>query len=168
MTNLNKLGNNECCPKFNQEKQDEKTYNWDHKQFIKASVPAFFHIPLPPMIGKKIKNLMKIAEDSKKLETNKEDILLLFADPSAFRSDLFLSVTVKVPNANNTDISGTFMSKVFDGAYKEVPKFIKRMGAYLNKQHKKAKNYYLHYAYCPKCAKEAGHNYMVLLAEVDE
>ena len=120
------------------------------------------------MIGKKIKNLMKIAEDSKKLETNKEDILLLFADPSAFRSDLYLSVTVKVPNANNTDISGTFMSKVFDGAYKEVPKFIKRMGAYLNKQHKKAKNYYLHYAYCPKCAKEAGHNYMVLLAEVDE
>ena len=168
MSNLNKLDNNECCPKFNQKKWDEKTFKWEHKQFIKASVPTFFHIPLPPLIGKKITNMMKMAEDSKKLETNKEDILLLFADPSAFRSDMYLSVTDKVPNANNTGISGTFMSKVFDGAYKEVPKFLKQMRAYLNKQHKKAKNYYVHYAYCPKCAKEAGHNYMVLFAEVEK
>lgn len=160
--------NKECCPKFNQKKWNEKTFNWDHKQFIKESVPTFFHIPLPPMIGKKITNMMKMAEDSKKLESNKEDILLLFADPSAFRSDLYLSVTDKVPNANNTEISGVFMSKVFDGAYKEVPKFIKKMDAYLKKQRKKANNYFVHYAYCPKCAKEAGHNYMVLFAEVDK
>ena len=168
MSNLKELHNKECCPKFNQDKWDEKTFKWKHKQFIKESVPTFFHIPLPPMIGKKITNMMKMAEGSKKLESNKEDILLLFADPSAFRSDIYLSVTDKVPNANNTDISGTFMSKVFDGAYKEVPKFLKQMDAYLNKQHKNAKNYYVHYAYCPKCAKAAGHNYMVLFAEVDE
>jgi hypothetical protein len=168
MSNLKELHNEECCPKFNQDKWDEKTFKWKHKQFIKESVPTFFHIPLPPMIGKKITKMMKMAEGSKKLESNKEDILLLFTDPSAFRSDIYLSVTDKVPNANNTDISGTFMSKVFDGAYKEVPKFLKQMDAYLNKQHKKAKNYYVHYAYCPKCAKEAGHNYMVLFAGIDE
>ncbi len=160
--------NKECCPKFNQEKWDGKTFNWDHKQFIKESVPTFFHIPLPPLIGKRITNMMKMAEDSKKLAFNKEDILLLFSDPSAFRSDLFLSVTDKVPKANNIDISGTFMIKVFDGVYKEVPKFIKIMDAYVKKQYKKTKNFFVHYAYCPKCARKAGHNYMVLFAEVEK
>ena len=159
--------NKECCPQFNQNKWDEKTFEWKHNKFIKASVPTFFHIPLPPMIGKKITNMMNMAEDSKKLESNKEDILLLFADPSAFRSDMYLSVTDNVPNANNINISGTFMSKVFTGAYKEVPKFIKKMNAHVKNQNKKAGNYYVHYAYCPKCAKEAGHNYMVLFAEID-
>ena len=109
---------------------------------------------------------MKMAEDSGKLSDEKEDILLLFNDPTAFKSDLYLSVTNTVPNAENITLSGTFKSKVFDGAYKEIPKFIKQMDTYLSKQDKKANNYYVHYAYCPKCAKEAGHNYMVLFGEV--
>jgi len=72
MSNLKELHNKECCPKFNQEKWDEKTFDWDHKQFIKESVPTFFHIPLPPLIAKKIKNMMKMAEGSKKLESTKK------------------------------------------------------------------------------------------------
>ncbi len=80
--------------------------------------------------------------------------------------DLYLSVTNTVPNAENITLSGTFKSKVFDGAYKEIPKFIKQMDTYLSKEDKKANNYYVHYAYCPKCAKEAGHNYMVLFGAV--
>ena len=156
----------ECCPKFHSDKWDEKTFIWDHKKFIKASVPTLFHIPLPPMIGNRVTKMMKLAEDSKKLSADKEEILLLFNDPSAFKSELFLSVTDTVPNAENITLSGTFMSKVFDGAFKAVPKFIKQMDAYLAKQGKKASDYYVHYAYCPKCAKEAGHNYMVLFAEV--
>ncbi len=156
----------ECCPTFHPEKWDEKTFNWDHKKFIKASVPTLFHIPLPPMIGKKVTKMMKLAEDSKNLSDDKEEILLLFNDPSAFKSDMYLSVTDTVSGAENRTISGTFMSLVFDGAYNAIPKFIKQMDNYLAKQEKKASDYYIHYAYCPKCAKEAGHNYMVLFAAV--
>ena len=156
----------ECCPTFHPEKWDNKAHHWEKKKFIKASVPTLFHIPLPPMLGKKITKMMKMAEDSGKLSDEKEDILLLFNDPTAFKSDLYLSVTNTVPNAENITLSGTFKSKVFDGAYKEIPKFIKQMDTYLSKEDKKANNYYVHYAYCPKCAKEAGHNYMVLFGEV--
>ena len=158
----------ECCPKFHSDKWDEKTFIWDHKKFIKASVPTLFHIPLPPMIGNRVTKMMKLAEDSKKLSADKEEILLLFNDPSAFKSELFLSVTDTVPNAENITLSGTFMSKVFDGAFNAVPKFIKQMDSYLAKQDKKARDYYVHYAYCPKCAKEEGHNYMVLFAMLDQ
>jgi len=40
------------------------------------------------------------------------------------------------------------------------------MDAYLQKRKEEAEKYYVHYAYCPKCAKEAGHNFMVLFAQL--
>lgn len=74
-----------CCPVFLAEKWNEKTFQWENKKFIKASVPTFFHIPLSPMIGNRIKRLMKRAEDTHKLSDNKDEILLLFTDPHAFK-----------------------------------------------------------------------------------
>lgn len=156
----------ECCPTFNPEKWDKKTFNWNQKQFIKASVPTLFHIPLPPMIGKRVTKMVKMAEDSKNLSDDQEEILLLFNDPSAFKSDMYLSVADTVIGAENTTISGTFISKVFEGPFNAVPKFIKQMDTYLAQQHKKANDYYVHYAYCPRCAKKAGHNYMILFAKL--
>ena len=166
MKEVTQSANGECCPEFHPEKWNEKTFNWDHKRFIKTSIPTLFHIPFPPMIGKRITKMMKLAEDAEKLDENKADTLVLFADPSPFRSEIFLSVTDEVPDAENAALTGTFMSQVFDGDFNAVPKFIHEMDASLDKQGKKAKNYYVHYAYCPKCAKKAGHNYMVLFAEV--
>jgi hypothetical protein len=162
---MNKV-NEECCPKFNPAKWDEKNFEWKEKKFIKASVPTFFHIPFSPMLGKKITNVMKIAEDAQKLSASKDDILLLFSHPHPFKSELYLSVTGPVPDIVNCTISGKYLSKVFDGEYKKLPSFIKEMEVDLNSQNKKAKKYYVHYAYCPKCAKDFGHNYMVLFADI--
>ena len=158
--------NNECCPVFRPEKWSEKTFNWENKKFIRAWVPTFFHIPLPPMIGNRITRLMKLAGDAKKLEAEKEDILVLFTDPNAFMSEIYLSVTDRVPKARNTVLSGRFITKVFDGAYNDIPKFIKEMDIYLMNLNETAKRYFVHYAYCPGCAKKTGHNFMVLFAEV--
>jgi len=154
-----------CCPKFDVTKWNEKTYEWNNKHFIKESIPTFFHIPFPPMIGKKITKMWKMVEESKKGDPL-EDTLLLFTDPHPFKSELYLSVNGDVPNANNVQISGTFEGKVFDGPYNAIPKFIKEMNEYLAKKDKKAKKYYVHYAYCPGCAKKYGKNHMILFAEV--
>lgn len=48
-----KTTKNECCPEFNPKKWDEKTFDWNNKQFVKETIPTLFHIPFPPMIGKK-------------------------------------------------------------------------------------------------------------------
>lgn len=157
---------NECCPVFHPKNWDEKTFNWHNKTFIKATVPTLFHIPFPKTIEKKITNLMKMAEDSNKMPENPEDILMLFTDPNPFKSELYLSVTGHVPNADNMTITGEFLTKVFDGSYNALPKFMKQMNAYLSQQGKTAKKYYVHYAYCPKCIKKYGHNYTVLFAEI--
>ena len=157
---------NECCPVFHSKNWDEKTLKWNNKPFIKAAIPTLFHIPFPKMIEKRITKMMKMAEESNKMPENAEEILLLFTDPHPFKSELFLSVTGNVPNAENTTISGEFLTKVFDGSYNDALKFIKQMNSYLGKQGKTAKKYYIHYAYCPKCVRKFGHNYQLLFAEV--
>ncbi len=158
--------NKECCPEFNPEKWDGKTFTWENKPFIRESIPTFFHIPFPSSIGKKVVKLMKLAEDSKMEEKNPEEVLLLFRDPSAFRSEIYLSVAGAVSGADNAGISGTLISKVYAGPYNAIPKFIKQMNEYLNSLGKKAGDYYIHYAYCPKCAKKYGNNYMIIFARV--
>ncbi len=167
MTTSNEKIKEECCPPFNIEKWDGKTLVWDQKPFIKASVPTMFHIPFSKKLGKKITKLMHQAEYQDSLEKDKTNTLLLFTDPHPFRSDMYLSVSGRVPKANNVNLSGAYISKVFDGPYRAIPTFMKEMDRQLKLEHKKAKKYYVHYAYCPKCAKERGHNYMVLFAALN-
>ena len=94
------------------------------------------------------------------------DALVLFHDPSPFRSEIYYSVAQEVSGANNTSLSGTYFAGVFEGPYNSVPKHMKAMDKHLASQNLKAKDYYVHYAYCPKCARKFGHNYMILFAEV--
>ncbi|MBS3079089.1 hypothetical protein J4218_03135 [Candidatus Pacearchaeota archaeon] len=156
----------ECCPKFNPSKWDGKTFVWKNKFFIKESIPTLFHIPFPPMIGSRITKMMDLAEKSKKVSSKKDEMLILFHDPSAFRTEIYVSVTGNVSNRNNVKISGTFIARVFTGDYGDIPKLMKQMKEYLLKKGKTAKDYYIHYAYCPKCVKKYGNNYMIFFAKV--
>ncbi len=160
------MESNECCPKFNTDKWDKKTFNWDNKKFIKDSIPEIFHMPFPSMIDKKITRMWKSIEDNKAASINKEDTLILFRDPTPFKGEIYISVEKEVSNEENIHISGTFISRVFDGGYNDIPKFIKTMNEYLKEENKVAKDYYIHYAYCPKCAEKYGHNYMIIFAQV--
>lgn len=158
--------NNQCCPEFKPEKWDKKTWRWDNKKFIKDSLPTFFHMPFPPMIGKKITRMWTAVETAGAAAPDKTDTLILFRDPSAFKSEIYISVEKEVPAENNVAISGDFVSMVFDGGYNAVPKFVKIIDRYLAETGKKAKDYYIYYAYCPKCAEKFGHNYMIIFAQV--
>ena len=156
----------ECCPEFDVEKWDKKSFTWDKKLFIKESIPAFFHMPLVTMIDNKTKKMGALVRKANADIPDITDALLLFHDPSAFKSEIYYAVTREVEGANNTSISGTFEAAVFDGPYDAIPKYIKEMEAHLSNDGKKARDYYVHYAYCPKCAVKHGHNYMILFAQV--
>jgi hypothetical protein len=158
--------NQECCPEFKKEKWDKRVFSWDQKLFIKESIPTLFHFPFPPMIGKKMKKMCALADKSEADMPDVTDALVLFHDPSAFRSEIFYSVTKEVEGAKNTDLSGNLTARVFEGPYNAVPKYIKEMDKELTLENKEAKDYFVHYAYCPKCAKKFGHNYMILFARV--
>jgi len=154
-----------CCPQFSIEKWDGKILEWKEKTFIVDSIPAFFHIPFPPMITKM---MARMWEKVQAVDKNQkiEDILVLYHDPSPWRSEFYVSTNVNIPNAKNVILSGTFITKVFDGPYNAVPKWIAEMDKVLEKDGKKAYKYFIRYSYCPECAKFYGHNYATLFAQV--
>lgn len=155
----------ECCPVFDPSPWDNKTHNWIDKLFIRDYLPQFFHIPLPIMMGKVIGRMQKKIEDAG-ANPEKKDFIMLAYDPSPWKSELYMNVTKEVPGTENVKLTGTFITRVSDGPYSNIPKYIKEMDSYLASQGKKAKKYYFYYTTCPKCAKKHGHNYIVTFAEV--
>jgi hypothetical protein len=155
----------ECCPVFDPNPWDNKPHDWVNKPFIKDHLPQLFHIPFPPMMGKVIGRMWNKAQESGAAPEIK-DFLLLAYDPSPWKSELYMAVSKEVPDADNVAITGTFFSKVFDGPYNHVPKYIKEVDSYLTCQGTKAKKYYFYFTTCPKCAKKYEHNYIVAFAEM--
>lgn len=162
---MDRKNKDQCCLKFDPKPWDQKTHYWKNKLFIKETVPQLFHMPFPPMIGRMIHRQWKKAQDAG-ADPKMKDFLWLSYDPSPWKSEHYIAVTRKVPNAINVKITGTFISKVFDGSYNAVPKWAKEMDEYLEKKNKKAKKYYFYFTTCPKCAKKFGHNYVVAFAQV--
>jgi len=77
-----------------------------------------------------------------------------------------MAITKEIPDADIVKLSGTYMSRVFDGPYSQIPKYLKEMNGYLASHKMKAKKHYFYYAYCPQCSKKYGHNYIAVVAEV--
>ena len=165
MTFENKETNN-CCPEFDPEPWNEKTHNWKDKPFIKGTVRQIFHRPFPSSIKNTVGQMWQKAQDAK-ADPDIKDFLLLAYDPSPWKSELYMTVKKEIPRAENVKLSGTFLSKVFDGPYNAVPKWIKEMEKYVSSKGKKTKKYYFYFTTCPKCAKIYGHNYAVAFAQVE-
>lgn len=109
---MEKLPETGCCPRFGPKPWNEKEIKWKDKSFIKDHITSFFHIPLN--FGKVIvKNMGKI-EKEKALPSRP---ILLSDENSFFSSDIYIAVKKKIPNAINVKISGTFLTKVFEGSY---------------------------------------------------
>jgi effector-binding domain-containing protein len=162
---MNENDKNVCCPRFDPEPWNEKSVVFENKLFVRKDLPQIFHMPLPGTIGRMITKVWKDVEAAGAKPADK-DFLWLAYDPSPWKSEHYIHVTREVPGAENVKLSGTFATKVFDGPYNDVPKWIKDMDKYLSSQGKKAQKYYFYYTTCPKCAKTYGHNYVVMFAQI--
>jgi effector-binding domain-containing protein len=152
---------NICCPRFNPEPWDEKEVVWKNKKFAQDRVVSFMHIPLN--FSQVMKRIMKKIEAS---NVKCEDMIVLTDEDSLWGTNVFVSVSGDVKDAQMTTISGTFLAKVFEGSYKNMGNWIKEMKQYVKSKNKEIKKLYYYYTTCPKCAKEYGKNYTVLLAKI--
>jgi hypothetical protein len=150
-----------CCPRFNPEPWDEKQIAFEDKLFLKDHVRSFLHIPLN--FGRVMAKNMATIEEAGALAPEQ---LVLSDEKSLWGSDIYIAVGKEVPGAEMTRVSGTFLSKVFEGPYSQTGKWVKGMKAYVESQGKEFKDLYFFYTTCPKCAKVYGKNYVVLLAAV--
>jgi hypothetical protein len=150
-----------CCPKFNPKPWDEKEIIWKDKLFLKDHVRSIFHIPLN-FDRVMVKNMERIKEAG---ALNPES-LMLSDENSLWGADIYIAVAKGVPGAEMKKISGTFLTKVFEGPYKNAGKWAKEMEAYAKAKGAEIKKMYFFYTTCPKCAEFYGKNYTVILAEV--
>jgi hypothetical protein len=150
-----------CCPRFNPEPWDEKEVTFEGKLFVKDHVRSFFHIPLN--FGKVMVRNMEMLQRAEALAP---EPLLLSDEKSLWGADIYIAVSKEISDAEMVRISGTFLTKVFEGPYKDAGKWAKAMTDYVKDKAKEMEKMYFFYTTCPKCAKVYGKNYTVLLAKV--
>ncbi|HOX41238.1 MAG TPA: hypothetical protein PK263_03520 [bacterium] len=150
-----------CCPRFDPKPWDEKEFEWEDKKFIKGSVKTFMYMPLN--FGGVISKLMKMVDDS---GAKCVDNLCLSDHTSKWNMDIYLAVDKEIPGAENVTLSGKYLSKVYEGDFKETGKWGKDFENYAKGEGKEIKKWYMWYTTCPKCAKAYGKNYVVTIAQV--
>lgn len=150
-----------CCPRFHPEPWDKQEITWMNKKFVKDRVRSFLHVPLN--FGSVMIRNMGLIEAA---DAKHDEMIVLADDNSLWGADVYIDVAKDVPNAQMATISGTFLTKVFEGPYKNIKTWIGEMTDYVKSQGQDVKKFYFYYTTCPKCAKKYGKNYVVLLAQV--
>jgi hypothetical protein len=164
-TMVKDVSETQCCPKFDPEPWHDKEVRWERKLFVKDTVTQLMDKPLIESFGRAVAEMWKRIEDAG-ANPDSNDFIMLATESSPSEGELYIHVTKEVPNAENVRLSGTYITKVFDGPYSAAPKWIEEMTRYANQEGKTVKNHYLYYTTCPKCAETYGHNYTVAFAEI--
>jgi hypothetical protein len=158
---MNRPSTHECCPEFNPAPWDDKAFEWHDKRFIKGHVCTLFYMPIG--FGKVIVRLMGLAE---KAGAKHPDDICLSDHTSKWNMDLYLAVDKEVPGAENATLNGNYISKVYEGAFKNTGKWCEDFKTFVSQKGYSIKKQYMWYTTCPKCSKKYGKNYVVLFAEV--
>jgi hypothetical protein len=150
-----------CCPRFNPEGWDEQELHFKDKLFVKAKTRSIFHIPINmssvfPKIFSAIDHAQAQAKD---------EFIVLSYDPSAWTGEHYFSVTNDVPGQKMVHMTGDYLTKVFEGPYKNAPEWEKEMEEFVKSKGKQVKKTYFFYTTCPKCAKFYGKNYVVAVSK---
>jgi hypothetical protein len=151
-----------CCPRFNPDGWDGQELHFEDKPFVKATTRGIFHIPIN--MGSVFPKTFEAIEAANAVDT--EQVIVMSIDPSAWRAEHYFAVTRDVPGQEMVRLSGNYMTKVFEGPYKNAPQWGKEMQAYVRSKGKQPGKVYFFYTTCPKCAKAYGKNYVVGIAEV--
>ena len=152
------MSSGECCPKFDPAPWDGKTFTWKEKRFIKARVFTLMYMPMN--FGSVIKRLDAAV---RKAGAAMPDNMGLSDHTSKWNMDLYLAVDREIPGAENVTLSGEFLSKVYEGPFKDTGKWCKEFEAFAASRKAGIQKMYLWYTTCPKCAKKYGKNYVAIL-----
>lgn len=150
-----------CCQKFDPTPWDGKVLEWSNKKFIKDKVFTLFYMPMN--FGSAMKRMMAKVKNA---GATTADYVCLSKHTSKWNMDVLLAVDKEIPDAENVTLSGKFLSKVYEGNFKDTGIWCKDFTEYAKGKGMEVKKMYMWYTTCPKCAKKYGKNYTVIVAEV--
>lgn len=151
-----------CCPRFEPQPWDNQELHFKDKRFVKAKTRNVGHIPLN--MGRVFKRTFQAIEEAG--AHSDEDFVVLSHDPSAWSGEHYFSVTKDVPGQEVFYLTGDYITRVFEGPYKEAPIWQREMEQTAEAQGGRAKKTYFFYTTCPKCAKHYGKNYVVAVTQL--
>lgn len=151
-----------CCPRFHPEGWDEQELRFEDKPFVRASTRSLFHVPLN--MGTVFARTWAAIEQAHAAE---QGMLVLSHDDSAWHAEHLFAVEHEVPGAEMVRLTGTFLTKVFEGPFSDAPRWMGEMQRYVEAKGKTLEGLYFFYTTCPRCAKAYGKNYVVALARVE-
>lgn len=150
-----------CCAPLDAARWNERRVTWQDKPFLRDRIRAFLHVPL---------NFGAVMQrDHAAIETAgayPEEPIWLTDEVSPWGSDIYVAVDREVPGARTERLSGTFLTKIFEGPYRDVRKWMSAMEEYVHGQGEEIEKIYFFYATCPKCARRLGKNQVVLFAKL--
>jgi hypothetical protein len=152
-----------CCPPFDPSPWDRQEFRFQDRMFVRDRTYNFLHIPLN--MGRMVHRTWNKIQSA---GAASEEFVMLSTDPSPWRGEHYFSVSKEVPNADNVTLSGLFLTKVFEGPYRDAGKWVREAQAYVESKGRTLKRLFFYYTTCPKCAKHYGKNYVVAFAEVQE
>jgi len=152
----------ECCPPFDPKPWEDRILEWDNKKFVKESVLTFFYMPLN--FGQKMKKLDSAVT---KAGATFAGSMGLSDHTSKWNMDIYLEVDRDVPGLTNTNLSGRFFTRVYEGSFNETGKWCKDYEEVAKARGMSIKKWYMWYTTCPKCAKKYGKNYVVIVGQVE-
>ncbi|HPT66088.1 MAG TPA: hypothetical protein PK257_02140 [Candidatus Woesebacteria bacterium] len=149
-----------CCPKFDPKPWDEKVFEWKNKKFVKAKVFTLFFMPVNfgPVMSKLMQRVGKNIS---------KEMMCLSDHTSKWNMNIYVSVDKEVDEAENVTLNGKYLSKVYEGDFKDTGKWCEDYKNYAKAKKMKIKKWYMWYTTCPKCAKKYGKNYVAIINEVE-
>lgn len=155
-----KIANKKCCTEFNPELWHEKEMVWKNKLFVKARICSFMYIPLNFCNTVK-RNMVKIDKEG----ARSENFLILTDENSLWGADVYIATNKNVEGLNNVTLSGTFLTKVYEGNCKNIGKWMKDMRNYVYGKGKDVNKMFFWYTTCPKCFKIFNNKFIVFFVQ---
>jgi hypothetical protein len=119
---------------------------------------------VPTNLGRVFKETFEAIEKAK--ASDEAQFIVLSHELSPWAAEHFFAVEGDVPGQEMVRMTGDYHTRVFEGPYKDAPKWEKELKAALAARGEKADETYFFYTTCPKCAKTYGKNYAVGVAKL--
>ena len=149
-----------CCPKFNPAGWNGRNLHFRNKVFARATTRSMLHLPLD--MGRVFGRVQ--AKIDAAHATDPDDIIVLSRDISPWTSEHLFAVNKALPNEEMITLSGDFVTKVFEGPYRDAKEWHSIMQDLAGSTGTPQEDIYFFYTTCPKCAKAYGKNYVVGVA----
>jgi hypothetical protein len=160
-TNLDLLEPGCCCPAFDPKAWDQLDLHFRDKLFVHFRTRSLFHIPLNMSAA-----FFDTWEAIKAAGAEDGQFAILSNDESKWRGEHYFAVTKEVPGLHNVRLTGDFVTRVFEGPYRDAYIWVNEMREDIALMGHRMGRLFFYYTTCPKCAERRGKNYVVGVGEV--